>query len=117
MPGYLIELDLRGKSALVVGLGVVGRRKAAGLIEAGARVVGVDPRADPDLGPTGLIVRREPYRAEHLAGAALAIAAATAEVNQTVVADARAAGIWVNAASESESGDFRVPATWRSGPL
>ena len=45
MPGYPIELDLAGRTALVVGLGAVGRRKAAGLVEAGARVVGVDPAA------------------------------------------------------------------------
>ena len=44
MPGYPIELDLRGRSALVVGLGPGRVRKASVLVEAGARVVGVDPR-------------------------------------------------------------------------
>ena len=43
MPPYPIELDLTGRTALVVGLGAVGCRKAVGLVEAGARVVGVDP--------------------------------------------------------------------------
>jgi precorrin-2 dehydrogenase / sirohydrochlorin ferrochelatase len=115
MPGYPIELDLTGRKALVVGLGAVGRRKAAGLVEAGGRVVGVDP--GPIEIPVGVELRAEPYRAEHLAGASLAFAAATAEVNRQVVADARRLGIWVTSASEPGSGDFTLPATWRDGPL
>src|SRR4051794_2075183 len=117
MPGYLIELDLRGKTAVVVGLGRVGRRKAGDLVEAGGRVVSIDPDAAPELEAAGLIVRRQPYRTEHLDGAALVIAAAPPEVNRAVVADARAAGIWMNAASEPDEGDYRVPAVWRDGPL
>jgi siroheme synthase-like protein len=117
MPGYPIELDLRGKTAVVVGLGTVGRRKAAGLVEAGARVVGVDPAIGPENAPEGVEVRAEPYRDEHLGGASLAIAAATAEVNRRVVADARRMGVWVGSASEPAEGDFAVPAVWRDGPL
>ena len=49
MPGYPIELELRDRTVLVVGLGAVGRRKAAGLARAGARVIGVDPDPDADL--------------------------------------------------------------------
>jgi siroheme synthase-like protein len=115
MPPYPIELDLTGRVALVVGLGAVGRRKASGLVEAGARVIGVDPRAEG--GPAGVEVRREPYRAGHLEGACLAFAAATAEVNGLVVADARRAGVWVSSASDPASGDFTLPAVWRDGPV
>ena len=90
MPSYPIELDLSGRTALVVGLGAVGRRKAAGLVEAGARVVGVDPAAAAESAGSRSLA--EPYRAGHLAGASLAFAAATAEVNRRVVADARRLG-------------------------
>jgi precorrin-2 dehydrogenase len=121
-PGaYPIELDLRGKAVLVVGLGRVGRRKAAGLAAAGARVVGVDPAADP--GGAGVPaegeveVRAELYHRGHLEGMSLVFAAAPAEVNRRVVADARAAGIWAGSASEPGEGDFTVPAVWREGPL
>lgn len=115
MPGYMIELDLTGKLAIVVGLGRVGRRRAAGLLEAGARVVGIDPAA-PDVAAVEVIA--DAYRREHLdRRPALVVAAATPEVNRRVVADARSLGLLVNSASEPASGDFRVSAAWRSGGL
>jgi siroheme synthase-like protein len=118
MPGYPIELDLRGRRVLVVGLGAVGRRKASGLAAAGARVVAVDPGVASALELPGAIeVRREPYGAAHLEGMTLAFAAAPAEVNRRVVADARRAGVWVCSASDPRAGDFTVPAVWREGPL
>ena len=120
MPGYPIELDLTGRTALVVGLGAVGRRRAAGLLEAGARVLGVDPAARaPAIGAEaeGYEVRAEPYRPGHLDGVALALAAATPAVNRRVVADAKGRGIWINSASDPAASDFRLPATWRDGPL
>ncbi|MBV8556933.1 MAG: hypothetical protein JO116_15330 [Planctomycetaceae bacterium] len=117
MPSYSIELDLRDRTALVVGLGAVGRRKAAGLVAVGARVVGVDPGVTAQAMPAGVEVRAEPYRAEHLRGVSLVFAAATTAVNRIVVADARRAGVWVCSASEPDAGDFTVPAVWRDGPL
>jgi precorrin-2 dehydrogenase/sirohydrochlorin ferrochelatase len=115
MTTYPIELDLSGRTVLVVGLGTVGRRKASGLVEAGARVLAVDPAARMTL--EGVELRAEFYRPEHLAGASLAFAAATAEVNRRVTADARLLKIWVNSASEPEEGDFALPAVWQDGPL
>lgn len=113
---YPIELDLRDRAVLVVGLGGVGRRKTLGLLEAGARVVAVDP-GPCWAAPEGVEHRAEPYRPEHLEGMALAFAASTPDVNRRVVADARERGVWVNAASEPGAGDFQVPAAWRSGPV
>src|SRR5271170_4439818 len=116
MPGYPIELDLRGRTVLVVGLGAVGQRKALGLATAGARVIGVDPAARVTIAPP-IEVRAEVYRAAHLEGVSLAFAAATPAVNRRVVADARGLGVWVSSASEPGTGDFTVPAVWREGPL
>lgn len=124
MHGYPIELDLRGRTVLVVGLGAVGRRKAAGLSEAGASIIGVDPAPDRTAGsasgfafPFPIEVRAEPYRAAHLDGVALAFASATSAVNRVVVADARRAGVWACSSSDPGAGDFAVPAVWRDGPL
>ena len=115
MPTYPIELDLRGKRAVVVGLGPVGRRKASGLVEAGATVVGVDPVSTADL--VGVECLAEDYRGDHLIGASLVFAAATPDVNKQVVDDAKRLGLWVNSASNPAEGDFNLPATWRDGPL
>jgi siroheme synthase-like protein len=118
MVGLPVELNLGGRKVLVVGLGSVGKRKAAHALAAGAHVVGVDPAlADRDLWPEGVEVLVEPYRLGHIDLAALVFASATPEVNQRVVFDAKAQGVWVNSASEPGSGNVALPAVWRDGPL
>jgi siroheme synthase-like protein len=115
---FPIELNLYGRTVLVVGLGAVGRRKAAALAAAGARVIGVDPKVEGMSAGTGAIqMHRECYHARHLNGISLVFAAATPAVNRRVVADARQRGVWVCSASDPEAGDFTVPAVWRKGPL
>jgi precorrin-2 dehydrogenase/sirohydrochlorin ferrochelatase len=111
---FPVFLDLTGKRIVVVGGGSVGRRKAQAARQAGAAVVIVDPKSpgEPDLPHLA-----ESYRAEHLGGACLVFAAATAEVNAQVVADAQAAGVWVNSATDPQHGDCFVPAVVRRGGL
>jgi precorrin-2 dehydrogenase/sirohydrochlorin ferrochelatase len=109
-------LDVTDRLAVVIGGGPVGRRKASAVLAAGGRVrlVCLEPRP-AEMDDPRFEWRTEAYSAEHLSGAALVFAAGPAELNAHVVADARARGIWVNAASEPASGDFFLPATVRRG--
>lgn len=109
---FPIFLNLSGKLVVVVGCGNVGRRKLMALAETGARLKMVDPGV---LWEPGVAHIAEPYCAEHIAGASLVFACGPPDVNAQVVADARAAGIWVNSASAPAEGDFAVPAVLRHG--
>lgn len=111
-----MKLTVRGLPVLVVGGGAVGRRKAGLLAAAGAVVTIVDP-GTVALSLTSVRHTAEAFADSHLAGVRLAFACATPEVNRTVVAAARARGVWVCSASEPSSGDFVLPSAVSRGDL
>jgi precorrin-2 dehydrogenase/sirohydrochlorin ferrochelatase len=108
--------NLAGKLALVIGGGPVGCRKAGALLEAGAhvRLVCLEPRPADEVHPR-LEWLTKPFCPDHLDGAMLVCAAGPASVNASVVAEARARGIWVGSATEPDEGDFTMPAIIRRG--
>lgn len=113
-------LRLGGRRALVVGGGKVAARKAAGLLDAGARVVAVSPQFSPAfsrLVPRGAVTCIErPYQSSDVADASVVVAATDdPEVNALVRADARRAGVWVSVVDDPANSDFIVPAVVRRG--
>jgi len=117
-PSYPVNLVVRDRSCLVVGGGMVARRKIAGLVDAGAVVTVVAPTVLPEIVAMGVRVHERPYQRGEVASYRLAITCTdSAEVNAQVYADAEAAGIWVNSADDPENCAFTLPAVARQGPL
>lgn len=119
MPDYPILLQLDERLCVVVGGGPVGRRKARGLVQAGARVRLVDAEpGSPEEELNGIEVVRRPYRPSDLEGAVLVFAATgDREVNAAVALEARRRGILFNVADAPDEGDFTLPALLRRGGL
>ena len=121
-PYYPVCLDLRERPCVVVGGGTVAARKVEGLLECGARVTVVAPVLGPVLKhwlQEGRIAARvRAYAEGDLEGAALAIAATNEPaVNAEIAAEARARGVWLNAADDPERCDFILPSVVRRGDL
>ena len=118
LPQYPVNLVLEGRSCLVVGGGVVARRKAEGLLACGAAVTVVAPEVEPQLAALPVRIERRRYEEGEAARYRLVIAATgDPAVNQRVYDDGEAAGVWVNAADDPERCSFTLPSVMRRGPL
>lgn len=111
---FPINLDLRGKLALVVGAGHVGRRKLGKLIAAGAKVRLVEPEPVDEirqLASEGRLEIHAGYEPALFAGVSLVLAATDQpSLNRIIAEEARARGIWVNVADAPDLSDFTLPA-------
>ena len=117
-----LNMDVKGRTCLVVGGGEVASRKVATLLEFGARVHLVARELNSEL--QALVVRGRvqslgpEYQIDHLKGVALVFAATSdQEINQKVSRDAMAAGILVNVVDQPELCSFIVPASVVRGDL
>jgi siroheme synthase-like protein len=122
----LIPLGFQGEaiSALVVGGGQVGTRRALSLLETGARVrvIGLEISAELEAESyhnNRLSLERREYAGDaDVADAALIVAATPSpSVNERVARDARSANRAVNVADAPEKGSFVFLATHRAGPI
>jgi siroheme synthase-like protein len=115
---YPIFLDIAGKPVVVVGAGKVALRKTRGLVEAGARVTVVAPRAEPGFAELDVVIQRRAFRSSDVRGAVLAFAATDdRRVNHRVALAAGRLGIPVNVADAPGECAFIVPARIRRGNL
>lgn len=119
---YPIVVDMAARPCLVVGGGAVAERKVEGLLSVGARVTVVSPRlterlaAWAEAGTIGHVARA--YRPDDLAGYAIVfVATDDGAANAGVFRDARARGVWVNAADDPAHCDFILPSVLRRGEL
>lgn len=114
---YPINLDVTGKTCVVVGGGKVALRKILGLLEAGARVKVIAPEicaGVAELVERGIISWTRAKFSEELLGDELILIAATdsREVNRQACAAAQARRILVNAVNVA-GGNFYVPSSLR----
>jgi siroheme synthase-like protein len=119
---FPIALHGERLTAVVVGGGSVGARKARALVDAGAQVRVVSPEIAPEIEEAErarrLIVTREPYRADQLEGAMLVVAATDSrEVNAQIALDAHSRGMLVNITDFPDEGNFHTMALHRSGDV
>ncbi|MDD4508526.1 MAG: bifunctional precorrin-2 dehydrogenase/sirohydrochlorin ferrochelatase [Eubacteriaceae bacterium] len=114
-----LMMEFGDKNILVIGLGRVGRRRAAFLRDAGCRVSAVDTKALPqDWDTTGIHIIRREYGMNLLKGVDVAVIATDDHMlNQWIANDCKANGILCNCADDPEISDFIFPAVVRRGDL
>jgi precorrin-2 dehydrogenase / sirohydrochlorin ferrochelatase len=122
MPLFPMFVKLEGRSCLVVGAGTIGEGKISSLLEAGANVCVVSPRATPrvhEWSETGAVnwLRRK-FEQHDLAGKFLVIAATpSAKVNARVFEEARRRKALCNSVDDPPHCDFFYAAVVRRGDL
>ncbi|MFL5470158.1 MAG: bifunctional precorrin-2 dehydrogenase/sirohydrochlorin ferrochelatase [Gemmatimonadaceae bacterium] len=122
MSDFPIALHGERITAVVIGGGAVGARKARSLVDAGVSVRVISPVVTADLAEAErlrqLTIVRESYRAEHLDRATVVIAATDSrEVNAQIAVDAHARGKLVNITDHPDEGNFHTMALHRSGEI
>lgn len=115
-------VKLEGRQALLVGAGTIGEGKIESLLEAGAAVRVVAPKATPRVREWAREGRIEwearEYRPADFAGAFLVIAATNSPaLHDEIYLEARSRGILCNCVDEPERCDFYYPAVVRRGEL
>jgi len=119
---FPIALHGERLTAVVIGGGSVGTRKALALVAAGAqvRVVALQVTLELEAAERArqVTIVRESYGAEHLGRSTLVVAATDSrEVNARIALDAHSAGKLVNITDYPDEGNFHTMALHRSGDV
>jgi siroheme synthase-like protein len=113
-----LAFNLDGLDVLVVGAGAIGARKAAQLVDAGARVSIIAEEVRVPL-PEGVVsVEERPYRSGDLAGYFLVVSATgNPPVNDLIVEEARESRLWLNVVDDPDRSSFYFMALHRQGDV
>jgi precorrin-2 dehydrogenase/sirohydrochlorin ferrochelatase len=119
---YPIFVEMQGRAVLLVGGGRVALEKIGKLVEAGARVTVIAPTLGDEVRTfveNGQAVwKQRPFATGDAAGFDMVMVATDdGAVNRTVANEARAAGIWVNAADDLANCDFILPSLAARGQI
>ena len=119
---YPIFVEMHGRRVLLVGGGHVALEKIGKLVRAGAAVTVVTPELIPEvrafIDAGDATWQERPYASGDIDGFDLIMVATDdGAVNATVAGEARAAGIWVNAADDVNNCDFILPSLVQRGNI
>jgi precorrin-2 dehydrogenase/sirohydrochlorin ferrochelatase len=122
LPFFPLLLNICGRKCLVVGAGKVAAGKIDGLLNHGAKIVVIAPRAVGSIknqaGKGLLTLHSRNFSPSDVKGALLVVAATnSSQVNGAVFRACRARGVLCNAVDDPENCDFFYPAVVRRGPL
>ena len=107
---YPINLDVRGKTCLVVGGGEVARRKVRALVDAGADVVVVAPDVHPKLkADDRLEIRERAWRDTDLHGAFVVNVATDDAVTNRTVASVIGSPVTASTTVQVTDAGIRIP--------
>jgi precorrin-2 dehydrogenase/sirohydrochlorin ferrochelatase len=118
--GYLVNLTVEGREALVVGGGEIAARKVEDLLAAKARVTVVAPRIGEKIAALAdrVPIHRRPYESGDIGDSFVVIAATDDEdLNAQVSRDCAARHVLVNVVDRPALCTFTVPATVHRGDL
>ena len=115
---FPINLNLEGRSCLVVGAGRIGLRKTEQLLAAGAIVTVVAPQVVDEFAGLPVTILRRNFVISDLDGHRLVITATgSPDVDQKIYDECEARGLWINSADDPERCAFTLPAVVRRGDL
>ena len=115
---FPVNLNLAGRSVLVVGGGRIAFRKTEQILPTGARITVVAPEIRSEFVGLDVVRVRRGFRDADLDGVRLVITATgVRKVDQAVFDGAERRGVWVNSADDPERCTFTLPAVVRRGAL
>lgn len=118
VPRFPMFVNLWNQKVIIIGGGQIAARRAAVLLEFGAKITVIAPEIDSKLASLDIQTIYRPYASGDCAGSAFVLAATDSrEINHAVYEEAKALGLPANVSDAPEECSFYFPAIVRQGPL